>query len=112
MSDSHKSEEQTRQDINHIRRVMSDSHKSEAQRIQDINHIRKVMSESHKSEERSRQDINHIRRVMSENNKALSTVVSVLSSLQDEVSMSVIAVLIVTWTLYFSLHKNNNKSVD
>ena len=109
MSDSHKSEEQTRQDINHIRRVMSDSHKSEAQRRQDINHIRKVMSES---EERSRQDINHIRRVMSENNKALSTVVSVLSSLQDEVSMSVIAVLIVTWTLYFSLHKNNNKSVD
>ena len=38
-----------------------------------------------KSEEKTRQDIQHIRIVMSENQKALSTVVSVLGSLQDEV---------------------------
>ena len=41
-----------------------------------------------KSEEQTREDIRHIRKVMSENHKALSTVVSVLGSLQDEVPCS------------------------
>ena len=38
-----------------------------------------------KDDEKSKDDIDHIRRVMSENQKALSTVVTVLSSIQEEV---------------------------
>jgi hypothetical protein len=38
-----------------------------------------------RDDERSRDDINHIRTVMSENQKALHTIVTVLSSIQEEV---------------------------
>ena len=38
-----------------------------------------------KEDEKSKDDIEHIRRVMSENQKALSTVVTVLASIQEEV---------------------------
>ena len=41
-----------------------------------------------KNEQLTREDIRHTRRVMSENHKVLSTVVPVLSSLQDEVRAS------------------------
>jgi len=58
--------------------------KSEEQTREDIQHIRTQSSTSEQSDER--EDIQHIRTVMSENHKALSSVVSVLSSLQDEVS--------------------------
>ena len=43
-----------------------------------------------REEDHTRQDIEHIRRVMSENQKALTTVVTVLASIQEEVrSLSV-----------------------
>ena len=38
-----------------------------------------------KDDEKTKQDVEHIRRVMSENQKALSTVVTVLASIQEEV---------------------------
>ena len=38
-----------------------------------------------KDEERTRDDIDHIRRLMSENQKALTTVITVLTSMQEEV---------------------------
>lgn len=38
-----------------------------------------------KNDEKTRDDVEHIRRVMSENQKALSTVVTVLASIQEEV---------------------------
>ena len=38
-----------------------------------------------KDDEKTKDDIEHIRRVMSENQKALGTVVTVLSSIQEEV---------------------------
>ena len=38
-----------------------------------------------KDDEKTKDDIEHIRRVMSENQKALSTVVTVLASIQEEV---------------------------
>jgi len=69
--------------------------KSEEQTREDIQHIRTQSSTSEQSDEgghpahqnsQTREDIQHIRTVMSENHKALSSVVSVLSSLQDEVS--------------------------
>ncbi len=40
---------------------------------------------SAKDEDKMRDDVEHIRRVMSENQKALATVVTVLSSIQEEV---------------------------
>ena len=47
---------------------------------------------SAKDDEKSRDNIDHIRRVMSENQKALSTVVTVLSAIQEEVRSLSIAV--------------------
>lgn len=47
---------------------------------------------SAREEDHTRQDIEHIRRVMSENQKALATVVTVLSSIQEEVRSLSVAV--------------------
>ena len=47
---------------------------------------------STRHDEKTRDDVEHIRRVMSENQKALSTVVTVLSSIQEEVRVLSISV--------------------
>src|SRR6218665_2697673 len=51
-------------------------------RILDVR-LQHVQSNA-KDDDRARQDIDHIRRLMSENQNALSTVVTVLSSIQEE----------------------------
>jgi len=55
-----------------------------------------------KDDVRMRTDVDHIRRLMSENQNALSTVVTVLSSIQEEVSGSTICIYLV-YMVYFVL---------
>ena len=43
-----------------------------------------------KQDEKLKDDVDHIRRVMSENQKALSSVVTVLGSIQEEVNLGVL----------------------
>ena len=52
-----------------------------------------------KDDEKTKDDVEHIRRVMSENQKALGTVVTVLSSIQEEVR-----------TLSISMHKQQQNT--
>lgn len=56
---------------------------------------------SARHDEKTRDDVDHIRRVMSENQKALSTVVTVLSAIQEEVRM-----------LSISMHKQQQQRLE